>query len=123
VFDAGYCHCNRCRKRFGAPVFAFAVIPHEAFVLLQGELFAEPAERLGRDMVCRSCRTIVCFDMGDRVSIAIGFLDEPARVKPTFHQCTSSKLPWLDILDDLPRFTENIVTHPSERASPVVCDS
>jgi hypothetical protein len=40
-------------------------------------------------------------------SIVIGRLNEPARVRPTFHQCVSSKLPWLEIDDDLPRFKES----------------
>jgi hypothetical protein len=52
--------------------------------------------------------------MGDRdlLSIGIGRLDEPARVRPTFHQCVSSKLPWFEISDNLPRFNENTITHP-----------
>jgi hypothetical protein len=122
VFDAGYCHCNRCRKSTGAPVFAFIYVPRAAFALLRGELLAEPWERLGQGMTCTSCWGAVCFDMGDRdlLSIAIGHLDEPARVRPTFHQCVSSKLPWLEINDGLPRFSENTITHPRERMSPIV---
>jgi hypothetical protein len=125
VFDAGYCHCNRCRKQSGAPVFAFVHVPRNAFTLLCGELVAEPWERLGQGMICASCRGGVCFDMGDRdlLSIAIGRLDEPARVRPTFHQCVSSKLPWFEINDDLPRFRENTITHPRERQSPIVAET
>ena len=122
VLDAGYCRCNRCRKRTGAPVFAFVHVPRAAFNLLSGELVAEPWERLGQGMICRSCRGCVCFDMGDRdlLSIGIGRLDEPDRVRPTFHQCVSSKLPWLEINDSLPRFGENTITHPKDRRSPIV---
>jgi hypothetical protein len=124
VFDAGYCHCNRCRKQTGAPVFAFVHVPRAAFVLLTGEVVAEPRERLGQGMICQSCRRCVYFDMGDRdlLSIGIGFLDEPARVRPTFHQCVSSKLPWFEISDSLPRFSENTITHPKERQLPIVAD-
>jgi hypothetical protein len=122
VFDAGYCHCNRCRKSTGAPVFAFVHVPRAAFNLLSGELVAEPWERLGQGMICGSCRGCVYFDMGNRdlLSIGIGRLDEPARVRPTFHQCISAKLPWLEIDDDLPRFNENTITHPEQRMSPIV---
>ena len=124
VFDAGYCHCNRCRKQTGAPLFAFVYVPRAAFNLLKGELVAEPWERLGQGMICGSCRGGVCFDMGDRdlLSIGIGRLDEPARVRPTFHQCVSSKLPWLEFNDSLPRFSGNTITHPRERQSPIVVD-
>jgi hypothetical protein len=58
--------------------------------------------------------------MGDRdlLSIGIGRIDdEPARVRPTFHQCVSSKLPWREI--DLPRFSENTISHPKDRISPI----
>ena len=72
--------------------------------------------------ICGSWRAGVCLDMGDRdlLSIGIGRLDEPARVRPTFHQCVSSKLPWLEISDNLPRFSENRITHPKNRQSPIV---
>src|SRR5215469_15217394 len=122
VFDAGYCHCNRCRKSTGAPVFAFVHVPRTAFKLLSGKLVAEAWETLGQMMICASCCGSVCFDMGDRnlLSIGIGLLDDPSRVRPTFHQCTSSKLPWLDINDSLPRFSDNTITHPKERSSPIV---
>ena len=124
VFDAGYSHCNRCRKQTGALVFAFVYVPRAAFNLLSGGLIAEPWERLGQGMICWSCRGPVCFDMGDRdlLSIAVGRLDEPARVRPTFYQCVSSKLPWLEINDGLPRFGENTISHPKERQSPIVAD-
>jgi hypothetical protein len=122
VFDAGYCHCNRCRKHTGAPVFAFVHVPRAAFKLLSGELTAEAKERLGQGLICGFCRASVYFDMGERdlLSIGIGRLDEPAGVRPTFHQCVSSKLPWLEISDNLPRFSENTITHPRNRQSPIV---
>ena len=119
---AGYCHCNRCRKSTGAPVFAFVRVPRAAFSLLNGELVAEPWERLGQGIICAACRGCVYFDMVDQdlLSIGIGRLDEPARVRATFHQCVSSKLRWLEIDDDLPHFNETIITHPKERMSPIV---
>jgi len=70
VWDAGYCHCNRCRKATGAPVFAFIHVPRAAFKLLSGELIAEPWERLGQGMICRSCRGGVCFDISSLAWVA-----------------------------------------------------
>jgi hypothetical protein len=58
VFDAGYCRCNRCRKRTGAPVFAFVDVPRAAFGLLSGELVAEPWEGLGQGMICGAKRCL-----------------------------------------------------------------
>ena len=60
--------------------------------------------------------------MGEMAAIGIGSLDEPHRIRPTFHQWVSSKLPWFEISDDLPRFADNELTHPSERLAPIVED-
>jgi len=35
-FDAGYCHCEICRRSSGAPVLAFASVPVAAFVVTKG---------------------------------------------------------------------------------------
>jgi hypothetical protein len=58
VFDAGHCHCSRCREQTGAPVFACVHVPSAAFNLRGGELVAEPWERLGQGMICASCRGV-----------------------------------------------------------------
>lgn len=42
--------------------------------------------------------------LDDRVQVTLGSLDEPARVRPEDHVWTSSRIPWFDIRDDLPRF-------------------
>jgi hypothetical protein len=84
VFDAGYCHCNRCRKYTGAPVFAFVHVSRAAFKLLSGELIAEPRERLGQGMICSACRASVCFDMGDEIccrSASAGSTSPPGCVR------------------------------------------
>ena len=36
VFDAGYCHCSVCRRRSGAPVFAFVRFREGDFQLVKG---------------------------------------------------------------------------------------
>jgi hypothetical protein len=50
--------------------------------------------------------------------VGIGRLDDPSRVRPTFHQCVSSKLPRLEISDGLPRFNDNTIAHPGNRHRP-----
>jgi hypothetical protein len=91
VFDAGYCHCNRCRISTRAPVFAFVHVPRAAFSLLNGRA---SRRTLGTSWPRHDLRLLsgcVYFDMGERdlLSIGIGRSDEPARVRPTFHQCVS----------------------------------
>jgi len=95
VCDAEYCHCNRRRKRTGAPVFAFVIVPRAAVNWLSGKLLAEPAETSGQPMACASCRGPVCFDMGERdlLSFGVGLLDEPARVRPDFSSMRKLQAP------------------------------
>jgi hypothetical protein len=42
--------------------------------------------------------------LADRVQVALGSLDRPDRVRPDDHVWTSSQLPWLEVVDDRPRF-------------------
>ena len=122
VFDAGYCHCRRCRKRSGAPVFVSVIVPRAAFRLTAGALLPDEAERLGRDMLCSACRGVVLFDMGpqDLLSIGVGLFDEPHPIRPSFHQCASSALSWLRIdSDGLERFPESAISHPRGRRAPI----
>ena len=40
----------------------------------------------------------------DRVQVSLGGRDRPDLVRPDDHVWTSSRLPWLEVVDDLPRF-------------------
>jgi len=118
VFDAGYCHCNRCRARTGMPAFAFFVAQAAALRWLSGRLVPAVEEKLGHDVRCAACGGLVCFEMrGGLSSLGLDTLDEPARVSPTFHQCVADAVIAID--DDLPQFFENTISHPSTRASPI----
>jgi hypothetical protein len=71
-------------KSTGAPVFAFVHVPRAAFTLLNGELVAEPLERLGQAMICRSCRGCVYFDMAIEICCplaSVGWMSLPASVR------------------------------------------
>jgi hypothetical protein len=117
VFDAGYCHCNRCRKRNGAPVTAFLTTPASAFAIVAGE--AWPDDRAGRQHVCSECGADLHFAFqasGTRfASVPLGLLDDPNAVRPKFHQWTEAKLTWLEIADTLPRYPRGQVAHPRRR--------
>jgi hypothetical protein len=47
VFDAGYCHCNRCLKQSGAPVFAFVHVPRAAFKVQEAQITPWPRRSQG----------------------------------------------------------------------------
>ena len=42
--------------------------------------------------------------LADRVQVSLGSLDRPDLVRPDDHVWTSRQLPWLEVVDDRPRF-------------------
>jgi hypothetical protein len=52
--------------------------------------------------------------LADRVLIAAGSLDEPARVRIDDHVWTQNQLPWFQIDDRLPRFPRSSTAVPSK---------
>jgi len=56
-------------------------------------------------------------DGSDLVCILIPSLDDPTRVRPSAHIWCSSRLPFFDTRDDLPRFADGRLSHPSARRS------
>ena len=117
VFDVVYCHCNRCRRRTGAPVFIFVVVLKADFELLEGQPTAYRSSERGVSHFCGVCGSSLYFveDDGPYVSVAHGGLDDPASLEPMAHQWTRDALPWLDIHDEAPRFSGGRLVHPRDR--------
>jgi hypothetical protein len=124
VFDAGYCHCDFCRKSSGAPVSAVAWVAGDEFRVTKGE----PRMRSRSDgnyCSCDECGSGGYLEIrapghllardGRYYSIPLGTLDDPERVSPRIHQFIEKKVSWLKISDDLPRVTGNTSPHPDKR--------
>jgi hypothetical protein len=61
------------------------------------------AER-GFCAVCGSTLSMHEAVLADRVQVSLGSLDRPDLVRPDDHVWTTSQLPWLNLVDDRPRF-------------------
>lgn len=123
VLDAGYCHCGQCRRRSGAPVFAFLTVKDHNFKIQGADLFSEPSETAGTRRYCPQCRSEITLQyespaFGVLHAVGIGLLDRPEAIRPTYHQFVADQLPWLDINDSLPRFQDNEISHPHDRLRP-----
>jgi hypothetical protein len=110
--DAGYCHCRMCQRSVGAPAVAWGTWRRERFAWLMGEPRAlrssPPAERL----FCGACGTQLVFVAAtdpERLDINLATLDDPASVRPDHHSWMSSRVPWFEVRDDLPRYQEGAV--------------
>lgn len=95
--DAGYCHCERCRKTSGGPVAAWALARASALRIETGS----PAEWQNR-WFCSTCGSQLFRVDGERVWLGLGTLDEANAIEPRIHRCFAEQLRWLRLHDLLP---------------------
>ena len=108
--DAGYCHCRLCQRASGAPLLAWAAFPTTTFSHTKGEPATYHSSAAGRRDFCASCGTQIAFRdtrTPERIDVNIGSLDDPAAIEPEYHIWVGSRIPWLEIADDLPRYADD----------------
>ena len=114
--DAGYCHCRLCQRSSGAPVLAWAGFSTASFSFVEGEPSSFQSSPRGLREFCASCGTQIAFrDSAEpsRVYVNIASLDDPASIEPEYHIWVESRIPWLQIADDLPRYNDEGPDSPS----------
>jgi len=122
LWGAAYCHCRICQKSVGNAFSAFAQFPRDSFRLTHGEPRWYRSSELGERGFCAECGTplfvrYLTAEFSDWIVALIGSLDHPETVAPRRHFGAESMLPWLEIVDDLPRdsypenFIEECVAH------------
>jgi hypothetical protein len=122
VFDAGYCHCSICRRSSGAALMAFANTPASSFRVTAGTpRFVATSAEFERAF-CGDCGTVMftrSIDPArwDMLSVHLGTLDRAADVAPAMHICHAGRLPWLNVVDALPRFDQANPPPPAARAA------
>ena len=110
------CHCGMCRRSSGAAFLTFVHFPAGAFEWISGQptryRSSKNAER-GFCAVCGSTLSMHEAVLADRVQVTLGSLDRPDLVRPDDHVWTESQLPWLNVVDDRPRFPNSSDAVPS----------
>lgn len=104
---ACYCHCDDCRRNCAAPVVGWFGVPVENF-RWTGEppQTYESSEGVRRHF-CATCGSPMGFEADHYpggMHLYAASLDDPADFKPNFHVNYESRLPWLLIEDDLPKY-------------------
>jgi len=105
-FDAGYCHCDTCRRSSGAPVLAFATVPLADFVVTSGAPRVRRSSSFGERGFCADCGTQLTMHVDhqpDTIDFTVATLDDASGVAPGFHLFFGSRLPWFDTDDEHPR--------------------
>jgi hypothetical protein len=107
---AGYCHCRMCQRATGAPVVAWLIMARNVFAWTKGQPIAYRSSATAERLFCGVCGSQLGFrELAEpqNVEITVASLDEPAAVRPSQHIWTSSRIPWFDVADDLPRYPEH----------------
>ena len=124
IFDAGYCHCSICRRFSGAPAIVWANALAESFRIMRGTPVGFASSENWERYFCPRCG---CHLFGRYrqppsetpalISFGVFSLDTPQAIRPTAHIWCSSRIPYFETTDDLPRFPEGTLSHPSKRSS------
>ena len=88
-YRVGICHCIDCRKHHGALFNACAIFPADA-VTIEGET----RDYRGRSF-CPRCGSSVFGRSGDEIEVALGALDAPDQLTPTYEGWAVRRESWL----------------------------
>lgn len=88
-FRVGLCHCLDCRKHHGALFGASAIFPRDA-VTISGET----RDYAGRSF-CPRCGSSVFASTSDEIEVALGALDTPDQLAPTYENWVIRREAWL----------------------------
>ncbi|MEQ1569692.1 MAG: GFA family protein [Myxococcota bacterium] len=101
--DASFCHCRMCQKAFGSFGAPLVAAPTASFAWTRGAPGTFRSSAIVERGFCRACGTpLYLLEDGGDYELAIGSLDEPARVRLSHVVGVESKLPWADGLPSLP---------------------
>ena len=104
VYNPHICHCRMCQKAFGAFFAPLVNIKNEGFAWTRGEPGIFKSSEAVERRFCRDCGTPLSFSYAgsDHISVSIGSLDEPAKVKPANQYGIESRLAYFAELHTLP---------------------
>lgn len=103
------CHCSMCRRAAGAPAVGWVTCAIPSFELTAGAPKIYPSSKGVERGFCDRCGTPLTFSadfLPGLIDVTLGSFDEAARLEPQMHIWESSRLPWLNLADDLPRHAE-----------------
>lgn len=100
-----YCHCRMCQRAVGNAFTLLAGAPRDRLVWLRNEPKQFDSSSLAQRGFCEACGTpiSVAFHESQFTWLMVGTLDRPELAVPEHHYGIESAIPWLHIVDDLPR--------------------
>jgi hypothetical protein len=105
--EAYNCHCSNCRAATGSLFRPWGEIEPGKLELTSGaDTLVVQGDADGHHAVrCRECFSLVYWTGYEgRIRIPYGTLVDEPTLKPTAHIYVGSKVPWHEILDELPQY-------------------
>jgi hypothetical protein len=101
------CHCRLCQKAVGA-AFNGRLLFRIADVELAGPVGTFRSSDDVERGHCTRCGTTIFSRRASLAAIGLtaGSLDDPSQFNPAMHIWMSSKQPWLEVCDNLPKYSE-----------------
>ena len=110
------CHCETCRRVSGSAFLSFVHFPKDSFAWTAGAPTRYRSSAFAERGFCSVCGSTLSMHeevLADRVQVTLGSLDRAEDVRPDDHVWTRSRLSWLAVADDLPRFSQSSDAVPS----------
>ncbi len=114
---ACYCHCDDCRRNCAAPVVAWLGVPLKNFSWLGLEPSTYETSDGVRRHFCGNCGSPIGFEANHYAGgmhLYAASLDNPEDFEPTFHVNYESKLPWLEMHDELTKYKGTLLESPED---------
>lgn len=107
LLDPHICHCRMCQKAFGSFFAPFVSIMVEGLGWTRGRPAIYKSSTYAERGFCAACGTPLTIQTigHDKISVSLGSLDEPERVKPGRQYGVESRMPWFHELAGLPGST------------------
>jgi len=99
-----YCHCTDCRRVTGAPVTAWVAFADSDVEFTPDSGRLAPVSTGARRSFCGDCGSPLAhqYDYAEgQTFVAVGLFDDATELHPAMHAHYGSRLPWLEIHDDL----------------------
>lgn len=106
--STGYCHCRICQKFTGSAMSTWTAFPASALKFLAGGPRYFASSPIAERGFCPTCGASLVYRLlkpreAAYLVVFTASLDDPENHAPAAHSGIESQLPWIDIMDDLPR--------------------
>ena len=100
--DASVCHCRMCQKASGNFYLPLVSVRGAKLTWTRGEPKRFQSSNHGYRGFCADCGTPLTYEAPDGVALTIAAFDDPAEIAPRIQWGVEAKLPYVDMVPDLP---------------------